>query len=628
MARPWPGVHHGKAMHVRELIREIHRRSIWQVVSVYLVGGWIAFQVVETLTSGLGLPSWFPSLALVLLIAGFPIVLATAIVQEGPPGVEPESAARRTGLGDRAAAAEGASPENGNSPRWLTWRNAMAGGVLAFALWGAVAAGWLLFGPAAAGERAEGESARSDAVTLAVLPLDNLTGDDARQYLVDGVHEALIHELTRIPELTVKSRTSVMRFREQATSIPDVSERLGGVDRVIEGSVFGVPRSDSLRVTVQLIAAPEDEHLWSREYWGTLGQLTDLQARVARGIAAHMAVEFASREDAAAGEDPVAPEAVELYMQARAAWREASAESMERSVALYRRALQIEPAYALAWAGLADSYLVLAHVRLPAHRAFPDAKAAAERALQIDDRLARAHAALGDVRFHYEWDWSGSEEAFRRALELNPGYVTARWWYSGLLAALGRMDESVDQITRARELDPLSPQSHGFAVRILYYGRRFGQALDIVERMQRLGVSEFMTVPWAALSHQALGDSARALELLEAVPEERRSPYVRTARVQVLSDLGQDEAARRELAALEEAYDDGRLHLPHLIAVGYASLDERQSALDWLETSAEDRDGALPWLTVEPTFDALRSSPRFLALLDRMGLPSVELARR
>lgn len=618
-------------MRLREVIREIHRRSIWQVVSVYLVGSWIALQVVQTLTTSLDLPDWFPALAIVLLIVGLPVVLATAIVQEGSPGGEgdPAETATESG-GDRfpSSATPPSRPSAERSPpgadrglqRLLTWRNALSGGVLVFALWGMLTAGWMLMGGPSGGD-VEAASEPHASLSLAVLPLDNHTGDEGQQYLVDGMHEALIHELTRVGALTVKSRTSMMQFRDGGTSIPEIARRLGGVQRVVEGSVFQLPDSDSLRVNVQLIDATTDDHLWSREYWGVLRNVRGLQGRVARGIVAEIEVEVSPTEVARmTGDGPVSPEAVDLYMRGRAAWREGSPQSMERSISLYERALEVEPEYALAWAGLADAYLVLAHLRLPAHDAFPGARRAAERALDLDGDLAQAHTALADVHFHYDWDWRASEEGFRRALELNPGYATAHWWYSGLLAALGRMDESVARITRARELDPASPQGHGFAVRILYYARRYEDALDVVERIRELGVSEFMTPPWAALARHALGESDEALGELRRIPDERRSPYVRAALVQVLADVGDREAARRELGSLERAYAEGNLHLPHLVAIGYAALDEPGPALDWLDRAAEDRDGALPWLTVDPAFDELRSDARFRKLVERMGL--------
>lgn len=600
-----------------ELVREIHRRSLWQVLGVYLVGSWVALQVVQTLTSSLGLPDWLPALAVALLVVGLPVVVATAIVQERP------EAASAT------AVAPGSEPSSGplTAPtagrRWLTWRNALGGGVLAFALWGLVAAGSLVLefggdeGPAAPSVR-----------SIAVLPLDNFTGDAAQQYLADGLHEALIHELAKIEALLVKSRTSVARYRASQASVPEIAAQLGGVDRVVEGSVFQLPGTDSLRITVQLIDPNDDGHLWSRDFWGTLGEVRALQGRVAGSIAEEIRVtvtpEEATRIESGS---TVAPEAVELYMRARGAWRSGSPEELGRSIELYERALQIEPEYALAWAGLADAHLVLAHLRLPAHDAFPKAREAAARALELDDGLAQAHTALADARFHYEWEWRAAERGFRRATELAPGYDTARWWYSGLLAALGRMDEAVDQITRARELDPLSPQAHGFAVRILYYARRYEEAIETVRQIRELGVDDFMTTPWLALSHHELGDTDRALATLEAVPPEGRNPYVISALVRVLSAAGRTEEARRHLATLEAAYGAGRLHLPHLVALGHASLGDHDRTLDWLETAAEDRDGALPWVAVEPAFDALEAEPRFGALLERMGLAPVAPAR-
>lgn len=605
-------------------LRELRRRNVYRVAVAYLAVAFVSLQAAQILVPATTLPAWADDLLVYLAIFGFPVALVLAWALE----ITPDGIRRTAPVGSespvpaQATAGEGSDRVGGHAPPAARPGKRRAAYLLVA---GILAMGGLGYGGMAllgSDERPDDRALRVR--SLAVLPLDNYTGDAAQQYLVDGMHEALIHELTRIEELTVKSRTSVMRFRGQDATIPSLPEivrQLGGVDRVVEGSVFQFPGSDSLRVTVQLIDGATDEHLWSRTYHGELRRLRALEARVARGIAREIHVDLGPEErDSEAQRRTVAPDAVDLYMRARAEWRAGTPESMEHSISLYRQALEIEPGYALAWAGMADAYLVLAHVRLPAREAFPEAREAAQRALELDGELAQAHTALADTRFHYDWDWEGAEEGFRRALELNPGYDTARWWYSGLLAALGRMEESVAEITRARELDPLSPQSHGFAVRILYYARHFEDALDVVERIRELGVQEFMMPPWAALAHHALGDTDRALALLDAIPEAKRSPYARAALAQVLAAEGSPARARQEIGVLERAYRDGRLHLPHLVAVGYAALGERDRALDWLETAAEDRDGALPWLTVEPAFDRLRFEPRFRALVDRMGL--------
>ncbi len=620
---------------ILDLVREVHRRSLWQVLGIYGVASWGVIQVVDTLASVLPLPDWLPSVAFVLLVVGLPVVLATAFVQEGGPelGTDVEEAAEPAGSGSADGALSGGRG-SGGVRAWLTWRNAFAAGVLAFAAWGAFAAAWiLLVGPrgtpiGGVAGAADGTGASAGYRSLAVLPLDNFTGDTAQEYLVAGMHEALISELAQLEALTVKSRTSVQRFAESDLSLPEIGTALGGVDAVLEGSLFQA--GDSLRLTVQLIDARTDDHLWAADYWGTVGGILHLQSQVARAVASEIEVAMSPEEEARLSDGRTMDSgAVREYLRGRAAFSEGmAAESLQRSIGHYRTAVELEPDYALAWAGLADSYLVLAHTGLPAHQAFPRADDAARRALEIDPDLAEAHTALADVLFHYEWDWEGSERAFRRAIELRPGYAPAHWWYSGLLAALGRMDESVARVTRARELDPLSPANHAFAVRIFYYARDFETSIEVAERIQEMGMGAALVPPWAALSHHALGRHDEALRILDRAVVARGAPYERVARVEVLADLGRRGEAEAVLVELEEAYRNGSHHLPHLLALGRAALGDANRTLDWLERAAEDRDGALPWLTVDPAFDGMRGDPRFRALLERMGLGGVRAPGR
>lgn len=618
-----------------DLVREIHRRSLWQVLGIYGVASWGVIQVVDTLASVLPLPDWLPSVAFVLLVVGLPVVLATAFVQEGGPGLvgdrEPEVEEERAGSGKTGAR----RVSSARLRQWLTWRHALIAGTVAFAAWGVFASAWLLVAgygmlPGGAGVAGEPRSGIGEAAglaryrSLAVLPLDNFTGDPAQEYIVSGLHEALVSELAKLGALTVKSRTSVQRFTGSDLSLPEIAAELGGVDAVLEGSLFQA--GDSLRLTVQLIDARTDDHVWAESYWGTLGGILHLQRRVARAIASEIEVTLSPHEEErlSAGR-MLDPEAVREYLRGRADFSAGlSPAGLRRSIDRYREALEIEPGYALAWAGLADSYLVFAHTGMPSHEAFPRAEEAARRALELDGDLAEAHTALADVLFHYHWDWEGSERAFRRAIALRPGYAVAHWWYSGLLAALGRMDESVVLITRARELDPLSPISHGFAVRIFYYARDFESSLSTAARIRDMVVHGAMDPPWSALSHHALGRSDEALGILDRAVARGGSPYERMARIEILADLGDLGRARENLEALEEAYRREEHHLPHLLAVGRAAVGDPDRALEWLERAAEDRDGALPWLTVEPAFDGLRSEARFQALLERMGLDEVE----
>lgn len=614
---------------LRELVREIHRRSLWQVLAVYVAGSWVALQVVREMTLTLGLPDWVPPSALALLVVGFPVVMATAVVQEGVPGtgdgrgsVTPPGAARppAAGPGTREEAPGGrARPggEDGSLRSWLTWRNSLLAGVLAFAVWGLAAAGWLLF----RGEPAPASPSRAGIRSLAVLPLDDFTGAEDQQHVVSGMHEAVVSALHRVSGLSVTSRTSVMQYRGTRKPVPEIARELNDVDAVVEGSVFKA--GDSLRITVQLIDAASDRHLWSGEYRGDLSQILQLQSEVARAIAREIRGALSPEETRRLAAGTVLDrEAVELYLEGRSVFLGGRPpQNLARSIRLYERALEIEPGYALAWAGLADAYLVYAHIGMDPRDAFPRAADAARRALTADDELAEAHVALADARFHYDWAWEAAERGFRRALEISPSYATAHWWYSGLLAALGRLDEAARVITRARELDPRAPQNHEFAVRILYYAGRDEDALATWRSMRERGM-EAPLGAWPALALHRSGRTEEALALVDAGGREGVSPYVTAARAQILAEAGRREEARDLLARLEASYRDGRMYLPHLLAIVAASLEETDAALDWLEEAARVRDGALPWAGVEPAFRRLRSEPRFRSLLGRMRLPT------
>ena len=292
--------------------------------------------------------------------------------------------------------------------------------------------------------------------SIAVLPLENLSGDKEQEYFADGMTEALITDLGKIGALRVISRTSVMQYKGTKKPLPQIARELN-VDAIVEGTV---QRSDNrVRITANLLHAPTDRHLWAETYERDLRDVLALQDEVARAIASEIQIKVTPNEQVRlASARPLNPEAYRLYLQGRYYFSKRTLPAFDKSVQLFQQVLEKEPSSALAYAGLAESYGITPFYggALP-KVAFPKAKAAALKALELDGSLAEAHASLAFVLLYWDWDWLAAERELKRAIELNPSYVTAHHWYAEYLGAMGRHDQAIAEIKRAQELDPLSP---------------------------------------------------------------------------------------------------------------------------------------------------------------------------
>ncbi len=378
---------------VQGMILKIHRRRLWQALGIYGVGSWLVLQAVDTLAGALNLPDWAPPFALFLLIIGLPIVLATAFIQQGSRLELSETAGEEaTEPGSRAADAH---------HRLFTWRNAIAGGVVAFALWGVVAAGWMLlgFGAESRGQSAAADAPGIDRRSIAVLPFSNQSALEEDVFFVDGTHEDILTHLSQIDSLTVISRTSVMQYAGTTKPMREIAGELG-VGTVLEGAVQRA--GDRVQVNVQLIDASTDRRLWAQIYDEelTAANIFAIQSDIARKIAAALQATLAPDVKERIESRPTESlEAYDLYTRGRyLANRSLTREDLESAADLYRQAVAADPAYALAHAGLAGSYAILWDQGfLAAEEALPQARAAVERALELDETLAEAHATLGVV---------------------------------------------------------------------------------------------------------------------------------------------------------------------------------------------------------------------------------------
>ncbi len=597
---------------LKRLIVEIHRRSLWQVLLIYCGAALVAYQAVQALTEGLGLPQWFPAFAIVLFIIGLPIVLATAFVHEvAPPTVTP---AEPTPLTEAEAArieAEAAAVhhEARRKHRFLTWRNAAATFVIVLAAWGVVATGWMLFG------RTADESATADErPTVAVLPLENRSGLSDDEYFTDGIHDEILTQLSKISALSVRGRTSVMRYRETLKSLSEIGEELNA-RYLLEGSVLRA--GPTVRVTVQLIDAQRDEHLWAETYDRRLSieNLLAIQTEVARRIAEELEATLTPDEEERLAAMPTAnPEAYDHYLRGRHFWHQRGLAALDSAISYFNQAIFLDPDYARAYAGLAETYVLLPESGGPSiPEVLPFAKAAAERARALDPDLAEAYTASGYIKTVFEWDRDAAERDYLRAIELNPGYATAHQWYAELLGVTRRWDEALQQARTAVELDPLSPAPNLILGVILAFSGRPDDAIPAFERALESGPDWYQGTLMLAAAYVLKGDYAAAAPVYDRVAElTGTDPEAYRAYLAALSDPAKMPEAVKALQVPNVVGTAGRaLYLAHL-----GQIDETLAAL---EEAYETREPYLPWVNSEPRFEGLRSDPRFQDLLRRMN---------
>jgi TolB-like protein/Tfp pilus assembly protein PilF len=498
------------------------------------------------------------------------------------------------------------------------WRKLAIGGAI-----GAVATATLLVAFNAGGlrERLLGRSSATPQVrSLAVLPLENLSGDPTQEYFADGMTDELITNLAQISALKVISRTSAMRYKGTKKSLSEIAQELH-VDAVVEGSVMRV--GDRVRITAQLIEAPTDRHLWAASYERDLRDVLSMQGEVTRVIVSEIRVKLTAQEQARlANTRPINPEAYQLYLKGRYYWYKLTPEGSQKGIEYFQQAIDKDPAYALAYAGLADAYNSLAFLGvLPPREVMPKAKAAAVKALEIDDRLAEAHVSLGVVSFQYDRDWLAAGKHLERALALNPAYPLAHISYSLYLGALGRSDEALAEAKRVLDLDPASPASVHFMAVQLYHAGQFDQAIEQCRKTQEMD-SSFPPTYWVlGQAYAAKGMYQEALAEYEKYSALSRGSPVSLAYVGYAhARLGQRNQALRVLEELRAA--SKQRYVPAVsFAIVYVGLGEKEQAFTWLEKAYEERTNFLAYLKVQATWDPLRSDPRFADLLRRIGLP-------
>jgi len=454
--------------------------------------------------------------------------------------------------------------------------------------------------------------------SIAVLPLENLSGDPAQEYFADGMTDELITDLAKISGLRVISRTSVMKFKgEHREQLPEIAKALG-VNTIVEGSVLRV--GDKVRITAQLIDASSDKHLWADSYERDTRDVLTLQDEVAATIAHEVDVELTPEEQARFGNSrTVNPAAHDAYLKGRYYLNSPSEERVRKALEQFDQAIKADPDFAPAYAGIADAYTWGDDWYFPANEVMPKAKAAAEKAVQLDDSLAESHTALAAVEVEYDFDWAGSEREYRRAIELNPNYAYGHDQYGLLLEWEGRFDESLTEFKRAIELDPLSPEILIDMAQPLIWQTQYAAAKEAERKSLELDPSDYLAQWGLGWVEFQAGNSAAAIPELEKARAMDSPPFVAGYLGYAYAKSGERAKAEAIIAELNQMASR-RYVSPFCTALVYLGLGDKERALDGLEKAYDARSQWLTFLKVDKIYDPIRSEPRFIELLKKVGL--------
>jgi TolB-like protein/DNA-binding winged helix-turn-helix (wHTH) protein/lipoprotein NlpI len=461
-------------------------------------------------------------------------------------------------------------------------------------------------------------------IMLAVLPFENLTGDPEQEYFADGLTDELITQLGRLrpDRLGVIARTSVMDYKRRAARIDQIGRELS-VQYVLEGSVRRA--ADHLRITAQLISVADQTHLWAHGYDLKPHDVLTVQDEVAVAVAQEIQVQLSPRQqtDLSRGRT-VIPEANEAYLKGRYFWNKRTGEALRKSADYFEAAIAKDPRYARAYAGLADAYVLLGgYGVIPQKDAMPRAKAAAQKALAIDDTLAEAYTSLGLVVEQYEWNWPEVEKDYKRAIELNPNYSVAHHFYAdGYLAAVGRREEAIAELRKAHELDPLSLVIASDLGRHLGAAHRYSEAIELFHKVLEVDPDFVLAHDYLSKVYQEKGLLSEAIAEIEKIKMTDRAPYIWMQLADVYVQAGRKREAIEIVDRLQQASKETYVD-PSTIAWVYAALREKDLTLLWLQQAYELRSPGILSLK-DPHWDTVRSDTRFQNLLHRIGLAEDE----
>ena len=579
---------------------ELKRRNVYKVAVAYAVVCWLVIQVSSTVLPTFHAPEWVVQTLVVLVALGFPISLVIAWAFELTP-----EGLKRTEDVDLGAA---------QRPRHRAW-------IFVVIIAGVMSLGLFFLGRYTATTKQSGGPTATQK-SIAVLPFANLSRDPDNAYFAAGIQDEIITRLSKITDLNVISCTSTQRFKSSPDDIPAIAVQLG-VANILEGSVQRT--ADAVRVNVQLIRGATDTHLWADTFDRKLTDIFAVESEIAKTIAETLQAKLSgSEQNAIAARPTESTEAYQLYLKGRFFWNKRTGQNLNKAADYFNQAIAADPRYALAYVGLADAYVLMPLYGAGAPRdCYPKAKAAAKKALELDDASAEAHTSLAQVHCYYDLDYPQAIREFQRAIELNPNYATAHQWYgSSGLAALGQFDDAVAEVKSAIALDPLSLVINTDLGNTYYRARRYDQAVDQMRKTLEMD-------PAFYYAHWNLGSALAAKGALKPAIEEYEKARALNDDPSMLGLLANAYAKSGNKAEALKIRDQLELVSKQRYVSGYSfaladlGLGNKEEALHWLEKAYGDRAGdALRFIKVEPLLDPLRGDPRFEALVAKIFPPN------
>ena len=586
-------------MNPKKFFIELKRRNVYKVAIAYAVVAWLLMQIASQIFPFFEIPNWAVRLVVLLLIIGFPVALILAWAFElTPEGI------KRTEVAD-------AEPVKRIKHR--AWIYVVVIGVL-------ISIGLFFIGRYTA-RTSKAQLNELSEKSIAVLPFENLSGDPNNAYFTEGVQEEILTRLARIADLKVISRTSTQRFKSSPDNLPQIAKQLG-VANILEGSVQRA--ADQVRVNVQLINAASDAHLWAESFDRKLTDIFAVETDIAKAIAETLRVRLTGAEQQQLAKRPTENlTAFQYYMQGRASVQRRTRKDLFTAIQYDEKALQEDPNYALAYAGLSDAYTILGVFGYMAPvEGRRKAEEAARKALALDENLAEAHTALGEAYIYFSpYNFPMGDRELRRAIELSPNLALAHYYLANSLGFQGRLDESLEEALKARELDPLASNIARGVAQPYYLKRDYPRAIELLRQANELGPAFGHT--WeigAYIQNGSLDEALAQLENEKAKPERKDDSILIYDTGMVYAAQGKRAEALGVIKELEEM-SGSNLSQAHWIAKIYATLNEKEMALMWLERGLAT--GAIGLFNKDDAmWDTIRSDPRFAALLDKMFAPS------
>jgi len=455
--------------------------------------------------------------------------------------------------------------------------------------------------------------------SVAVMPFTNASGNSDIEYLSDGITESLINSLSQLPNLSVKARSTVFHYKGKDVTPQQAGSELS-VQAVLNGRVM--QHGDQLTLSLELVDARTGNQIWGEQYNRKTTDLAALQSEIARDVSNKLRTKLSGADEQRVTKNYTAnSEAYQLYLKGRFYWNKRTVDDFNRAIPYFQQAIDKDPNYALAYSGLADSYALLsAFGEGPPKDWMPRAKAAALKALALDDNLAEAHASLAQIMAYYDWDFNGAEREFGRAIDLNPNYATAHQWLAETASSLKRHDEALAEIRRALELDPLSLIINRVYGDMLLYARRYDEAIAQYRKTIEMDPNFPTTHNGLGRAYEVKGMYDQAVAEYLAFSRPNISPAERLARQEAYTRSGWKAFLQIGVSNLLERSKKGYVRA-YTIASSYSRLGQKDEAFVWLEKAYQDRDYQMTEINVRPELDSLRSDPRFAELVQKVGLP-------